>query len=144
MSLNLRELKETKISELVLMAQDLGVEEARGMRKHELIFAILHAQTEQNGHVYGEGVLQTLPDGFGFFARAGLQLLPRLRRYLRFSFTDSPIWFANRGHGQRADSSPEGRRALFCTPESGVGELRGARGFPDKDVVRQPHTTLPE
>ena len=57
MSLNLRDLKETKISELVQMAQDLGVDDARGLRKHELIFAILHAQTEQNGHIYGEGVL---------------------------------------------------------------------------------------
>ena len=47
MSLNLRELKETKISELVLMAQDLGVEEARGMRKHELIFTIFtHKQSK--------------------------------------------------------------------------------------------------
>lgn len=76
MSLNLRELKETKISELVLMAQDLGVEEARGMRKHELIFAILHAQTEQNGHVYGEGVLQTLPDGFGFLRAPDYNYFP--------------------------------------------------------------------
>ncbi len=70
MSLNLRELKDKKISDLVGMAKDLSVENARGLRKHELIFAILQAQTEQDGLIYGEGVLQTLPDGFGFL-RAG-------------------------------------------------------------------------
>ena len=66
MSLNLRDLKEKKISDLVQMAKDLEVENARGLRKHELIFAILQAQTERDGLIYGEGVLQTLPDGFGF------------------------------------------------------------------------------
>ncbi len=76
MSLNLRELKEKKISELVQMAQDLNVENARGLRKHELIFAILHAQTEQSGHVYGEGVLQTLPDGFGFLRAPDYNYFP--------------------------------------------------------------------
>jgi len=76
MSLNLRDLKETKISELVQMAQDLGVDDARGLRKHELIFAILHAQTEQNGHIYGEGVLQTLPDGFGFLRAPDYNYFP--------------------------------------------------------------------
>ena len=46
------------------------------MRKQELIFAILQAQTEQNGHVYGEGVLETLPDGFGFLRAPDYNYLP--------------------------------------------------------------------
>ncbi len=64
--MNLRELKDKKISELISLAKDLNIEGARGLRKHELIFAILQAQTEKNGLIYGEGVLQVLPDGFGF------------------------------------------------------------------------------
>jgi transcription termination factor Rho len=46
------------------------------MRKQDLIFAILQAQTEQNGHVYGEGVLETLPDGFGFLRAPDYNYLP--------------------------------------------------------------------
>src|SRR3990167_9069535 len=46
------------------------------MRKQELIFAILQAQTEQNGFIYGEGVLETLPDGFGFLRAPDYNYLP--------------------------------------------------------------------
>ena len=76
MSLNLRDLKEKKISDLVQMAKDLEVENARGLRKHELIFAILQAQTERDGLIYGEGVLQTLPDGFGFLRAPDYNYFP--------------------------------------------------------------------
>jgi len=64
--LNLKALKEKKISDLALIGKNFNIEGAANMRKQELIFAILQAQTEQNGHIYGEGVLETLPDGFGF------------------------------------------------------------------------------
>ena len=74
--MNLKELKDQKISELVKMATDLGVEGARNLRKHELIFAILQAQTEKNGLIYGEGVLQTLPDGFGFLRAPDYNYFP--------------------------------------------------------------------
>ncbi len=76
MSLKLRELKEKKISDLVQLAKDLGVENARGLRKHELIFAILQAQTEKNGLIYGDGVLQVLPDGFGFLRAPDYNYFP--------------------------------------------------------------------
>jgi transcription termination factor Rho len=76
MSLNLKELKDKKISDLVQLAKDLGVENARGLRKHELIFAILQAQTEKNGLIYGEGVLQVLPDGFGFLRAPDYNYFP--------------------------------------------------------------------
>jgi transcription termination factor Rho len=64
--LNLKALKEKKIGDLALIGKNFNIEGAANMRKQELIFAILQAQTEQNGHIYGEGVLETLPDGFGF------------------------------------------------------------------------------
>ncbi len=74
--MNLAELKEIKINELTHMARELNVEGASGMRKQELIFAILQAQTEKNGLIYGEGVLEILPDGFGFLRAPDYNYLP--------------------------------------------------------------------
>ncbi len=64
--LNLRELKLMKMSELVALARDLNLEGASGQRKQDLIFSLLQAKAEQNGLIYGDGVLEILPDGFGF------------------------------------------------------------------------------
>ncbi len=74
--MNLVELKEKKINELNKVAKQLNVEGASGMRKQDLIFAILQAQTEKNGLIYGEGVLETLPDGFGFLRSPDFNYLP--------------------------------------------------------------------
>lgn len=74
--MNLVELKEKRISELLELAKRLQVEGASGMRKQELIFAILQAQTEKNGFIYGEGVLEILPDGFGFLRSSDYSYLP--------------------------------------------------------------------
>src|SRR6266542_6213857 len=74
--LNLKALKEKKISDLALIGKNFNIEGAANMRKQELIFAILQAQTEQNGHIYGEGVLETLPDGFGFLRAPDANYLP--------------------------------------------------------------------
>ena len=75
-ALNLKTLKEKKINELAQIAKNFNVEGASNMRKQELIFAILGAQTEQNGFVYGEGVLEILPDGFGFLRAPDYNYLP--------------------------------------------------------------------
>src|SRR5216117_1782958 len=72
----LTQLKQRNITELNEVARDLKIEGAANMRKQELIFAILQAQTEQNGHIYGEGVLETLPDGFGFLRAPDYNYLP--------------------------------------------------------------------
>ncbi|MCH8055768.1 MAG: transcription termination factor Rho [Deltaproteobacteria bacterium] len=74
--LNLKSLKDMKISELALIGKNFNIEGAANMRRQELIFAILQAQTEQNGYVYGEGVLETLPDGFGFLRAPDYNYLP--------------------------------------------------------------------
>jgi transcription termination factor Rho len=65
-SVSVVELKEKSMSELAAMADELAVENAAGMRKQDLIFAILKALTANQGRIYAEGVLETLPDGFGF------------------------------------------------------------------------------
>jgi transcription termination factor Rho len=61
-----KELKAKNMSELTTLAEGLNVENAAGMRKQDLIFAVLKATTENQGKIYAEGVLETLPDGFGF------------------------------------------------------------------------------
>jgi transcription termination factor Rho len=74
--MNLVELKEKNISDLMDMAKTFGIDGATGMRKQDLIFSILQAQTEQNGVIYGEGVLEILPDGFGFLRSPDSNYLP--------------------------------------------------------------------
>jgi len=74
--MNLKELKEKKIADLVQIGKDLKLEGASGMRKQDLIFAILNATAEKNGAIYGEGVLEILPDGFGFLRAPDANYLP--------------------------------------------------------------------
>ncbi|HEY4485737.1 MAG TPA: transcription termination factor Rho [Nitrospiria bacterium] len=74
--MNLSDLKGKSIAELNDVARDLKIEGASNLRKQELIFAILQAQSEKNGVIYGEGVLETLPDGFGFLRAPDYNYLP--------------------------------------------------------------------
>ena len=74
--MNIVELKGKNIAELTAMADELKVEGVSGLRKQELIFAILQAQTEKNGMIFGEGVLEILPDGFGFLRAPDYNYLP--------------------------------------------------------------------
>jgi transcription termination factor Rho len=74
--MNLKELKEKKISELMAIAKKYTIEGATSLRKQDLIFALLQAQSQQNGLIYGEGVLETLPDGFGFLRAPDYNYLP--------------------------------------------------------------------
>ncbi|HUU14234.1 MAG TPA: transcription termination factor Rho [Terriglobia bacterium] len=69
-------LKEMNITTLTQVAKDLGVVGATGLRKQELIFKILQAQTEKNGLIFSEGVLECLPDGFGFLRAPDYNYLP--------------------------------------------------------------------
>jgi transcription termination factor Rho len=75
-SIPISELKEKTIDELTEVARELGVEGATGMRKQDLIFAILQAQTEKTGYVFSAGVLEILPDGFGFLRSPDYSYLP--------------------------------------------------------------------
>jgi transcription termination factor Rho len=74
--MDLVDLKEKNIKELIQMARHFGIDGVSSMRKQELIFALLQAQAEQNGLIYGEGVLETLPDGFGFLRAQNYNYLP--------------------------------------------------------------------
>ena len=74
--MNIVELKDKKISELTQMAKTFNIEGPAGMRKQDLIFALLQAQIEQDGLIFGEGTLEILPDGFGFLRAPNYNYLP--------------------------------------------------------------------
>ncbi len=74
--MNLAELKLKKIDELVKLARGLKVEGYSSLRKQELIFAILRAQADEEGKLRGSGVLEILPDGFGFLRAPDYNYLP--------------------------------------------------------------------
>src|SRR5438105_4771185 len=75
-TIDIRVLKEMKLPDLSRLAKELGVENATGMRKQDLIFAVLQAQTEKSGLIFSEGVLECLPDGFGFLRAPEYNYLP--------------------------------------------------------------------
>ncbi len=127
MSISLAELKEKNITDLAKIAKDLAIPGASGMRKQELIFQILRAQTEKNGLIFSEGVLECLPDGFGFLRAPEYNYLPgpddiyvspsQIRKFdLRTGDTVS-------GPGPPS----QGRRALFRADQSRSGQFRGSR-----------------
>src|SRR3989338_6420099 len=74
--MNLQDLKVMSIDELNKLARKLKIENASGLRKQELIFALLQAHTEKEGSIFGEGVLEILPDGFGFLRAEDYNYLP--------------------------------------------------------------------
>jgi transcription termination factor Rho len=74
--LNITDLKDLSIQKLTQIAKDMSVAGATGMRKQELIFQILKVQTEQSGFIFSEGVLEVLPDGFGFLRAPDYNYLP--------------------------------------------------------------------
>ncbi|HUG80399.1 MAG TPA: transcription termination factor Rho [Bryobacterales bacterium] len=74
--MTISELKEKNITELTQVARDLEMPGVSGMRKQELIFAILQAQAQKEGLIFAEGVLETLPEGFGFLRSPDYNYLP--------------------------------------------------------------------
>ncbi|MFQ5527728.1 MAG: transcription termination factor Rho [Thermoanaerobaculia bacterium] len=75
-ALDIRTLKDMKSAELTKIAVELNVDGATSLRKQELIFKILQAQTEKSGLIFAEGVLECLPDGFGFLRAPEYNYLP--------------------------------------------------------------------
>lgn len=74
--MNLKDLKLVKIGELIHLAKEFHIDGAAGMKRQDLIFALLKAQTAQKGAIYGDGVLEILPDGFGFLRSGDFSYLP--------------------------------------------------------------------
>ena len=74
--MHLNDLREKHIKELAQMAESSNIENPAGLKRHELIFAILKAKAKKNEEIYGGGVLEILPDGFGFLRSPGYNYLP--------------------------------------------------------------------
>jgi transcription termination factor Rho len=74
--MNLSELKKKSMSELMQLAGEYDIENPSNLRKQELIFALLQSCASQNGSIYGEGVLEILPDGFGFLRSPMYSYMP--------------------------------------------------------------------
>ncbi len=74
--MEIAELKAMSIAELTKLAKDLNVNGMSGLKKQDLIFKILQAKTEKEGLIFGEGVLEILPDGFGFMRSPDYNYLP--------------------------------------------------------------------
>ncbi|MDY6820410.1 MAG: transcription termination factor Rho [Deferribacterota bacterium] len=74
--MNIKELKEKPIEELLSIANELGIENPGSLLKQELIFEILKQYSAKNGQIYGQGVLEVLPDGFGFLRSTDYNYLP--------------------------------------------------------------------
>ncbi len=74
--MNLKDLKKTKMTELIALGKELKLEEIGGMRRQDLIYSILKATAAQKKAIYGEGVLEILPDGFGFLRAPDANYLP--------------------------------------------------------------------
>ena len=74
--MNLSELKKLKTEELMKLVEEFDIEGANNMSRQDLIFSILTAKAESNGNIYGSGVLECLPDGFGFLRAPDYNYLP--------------------------------------------------------------------
>jgi transcription termination factor Rho len=74
--MNLKDLKNKKINELMNSAKQMNVDGYSSLRKQDLIFALLQSEIDKNGLIYGEGVLEILPDGFGFLRAPDYNYLP--------------------------------------------------------------------
>jgi transcription termination factor Rho len=74
--MHLNDLREKEIAELTTMAEELQIENPSNLKKHELIFAILKATAKDDKAIFGNGVLEILPDGFGFLRSPLYNYLP--------------------------------------------------------------------
>jgi transcription termination factor Rho len=81
--MHLKELKEKKMSELIEMGKELNIEYASGLRKQDLIFAVLKKKAEKDEPIYADGVLECLPDGFGFLRAPDYNYLPDGTNFLK-------------------------------------------------------------
>ena len=99
--MHLSELKAQHISQLIDMGEALEIENTSRMRKQELMFAIMKKRARGGEQVFGDGVLEILPDGFGFLRSPRHQLHGVHRRHLLSAQPGAPLQPAHRRHDRR-------------------------------------------
>ena len=113
--MNLSELKLKSMPELMDLAVQYNVENPNGMRKQELIFALLQSCASQNGSIFGEGVLEILPDGFGFL------------RSPMYSYMPGRSTLVRRGTTRWKRCARTGGAGESCTASRAMKRRRGRR-----------------
>ena len=140
--MDIKELQEMNIHELVEVARGMNIEAVSTLRKSELIFKILEGQTEKNGLIYAEGVLQVLAEGYGFLRSAKYNYLPGPDDIYLSPVADQEVRPEDRRHDQRAGASAEGERALLRAAEGRVRQLQGPGECEEGHAFRQPHAAV--
>ena len=128
-SLHIKDLQKLNVAELHEIAKKEGITEYTGLKKQDLIFQILKERIRQNGLMYGEGVLEILPDGFGFLRSPEYNYLPSPGRHLRLPVADPPLRPADRQRRRGPDPSAEGVRAVLRPAARRGDQLRGPRAL---------------
>jgi hypothetical protein len=130
--LRISDLKEMGVQNLTQVAKGLNVTNATGMRKQELIFEILRAQAEQSGFIFSEGVLEVLPDGFGFLRAPDYNYLPgpttstcRRRRSGASTCTRATRCPARSGRRRKANATSRSSRSKRSTSNRRPGAREG-------------------
>jgi len=136
--MNLSELKDKTITDLNNVAKELGVQGFSGLRKQELIFKILQGQAERDGLIFAEGVLEVLPDGFGFLRAPDYNYLPGPD-----DIYVSPSQI-RRFDLRTGDTISEGHRAVLRPAQGRGDQLRDPGAVPRQDPLRQPDAALPD
>ena len=140
--MNLKELKAMRIGDLTEIAKTLHVDGAAGLKKQELIFAILQAQTDKDGHRLRRGRARDPAGRLRVPPVPGLQLSAGSGRHLRLAFADPPLQPAHRRHGDGPDPSAQGGRTLLRPAQGGDDQHRGPGDRPGQDPLRQPDAAL--
>ena len=111
--LYIKDLQVMDIHGLHDIARAEGIQDFIGQKKQDLIFQILRSRIRQNGLMYGEGVLEILPDGFGFLRSPEYNYLPMPRRHLHQPQPDPPVRLAQRPRRAGPDPPAQGERAIL-------------------------------
>jgi transcription termination factor Rho len=142
--MHLNELKALHVSEVLKQAEALEIENVGRMRKQELMFAIIKKRAKAGEQVFADGVLEILPDGFGFLRSPDTSFTGQHRRHLHQPEPGAPLQPAHRRHDRRRGAHAEGRRALLRADQARQGQRRPARAEQAQGDVREPDAAVPQ
>ena len=142
--MNLTELKKRPISDLVKLAETMGLENMGRSRKQDIIFGVLKAHARKGEDIYGDGVLEILQDGFGFLRSSDSSYLAGPDDIYVSPEPDPPLQSAHRRFDIGLDSPAEGRRALFRAAQGRRDQLRLPGELARQGAVRESHPAPPD
>ncbi len=120
--MHLNELKALHVSEVLKQAEALEIENTGRMRKQELMFAIIKKRAKAGEQVFADGVLEILPDGFGFLRSPDTSYTASTDDIYISPSQSAPLQPAHRRHDRRRSTYPQRRRALLCLDQARQGQ----------------------